>query len=71
MMFRCLFAHLFWSFCSSTGIIHNNQTSFTSSSLLTLTLSPQDHNQMLRCQVTNEASIHDTNVELPLDVLCK
>lgn len=59
---------------SSLGTVSNNQTgsaSFSSSSLLTLSLSPADHDQTLRCQVTNEASIHDTNVELKLDVLCK
>ncbi|UJR26198.1 hypothetical protein I4U23_007541 [Adineta vaga] len=58
----------------SIGISNNNQTSspsFSSSSILTLLLSPVDHDQILRCQVTNEASIHDTNVELKLDVLFK
>jgi hypothetical protein len=61
-------------FVSSIGISNNNQTglqSFSSSSLLTLLLSPVDHDHILRCQVTNEASIHDTNVELKLDVLCE
>lgn len=59
---------------SSLGSMNNNQTgavSFSSSSLLTLSLSPADHDHTLRCQVTNEASIHDTNVELKLDVLCE
>ncbi|CAF3492851.1 unnamed protein product [Rotaria socialis] len=53
--------------------IHNetNTPSFSSSSLLTLVLSPFDHDHVLRCQVTNEASIHDTNVELKLDVFFK
>ncbi|CAF0814406.1 unnamed protein product [Adineta ricciae] len=58
----------------SIGINNNNQTSspsFSSSSILTLLLSPVDHDQILRCQVTNEASVHDTNVELKLDVLFK
>ncbi|CAF1352673.1 unnamed protein product [Adineta steineri] len=58
----------------SIGISNNNQTSsasFSSSSILTLLLTPADHDQILRCQVTNEASIHDTNVELKLDVLFK
>ncbi len=61
-------------FLRSIGINHNNQTgstSFSSSSMLTLLLSPVDHDRILRCQVTNEASIHDTNVELKLDVLCE
>ncbi|CAF5210229.1 unnamed protein product, partial [Rotaria magnacalcarata] len=53
--------------------IHNetNTASFSSSSLLTLVLSSIDHDHVLRCQVTNEASIHDTNVELKLNVLFK
>ncbi|CAF2358063.1 unnamed protein product [Rotaria sp. Silwood2] len=58
----------------SIGMSINNETntsSFSSSSLLTLILSPIDHDHVLRCQVTNEASIHDTNVELKLDVLFK
>lgn len=61
-------------FLSSIGVsVHNetNTASFSSSSLLTLVLSPIDHDRVLRCQVTNEASRHDTNVELKLDVLCK
>ncbi|CAF0721711.1 unnamed protein product [Rotaria sp. Silwood1] len=58
----------------SIGMSLNNETnaaSFSSSSILTLILSPIDHDHILRCQVTNEASIHDTNVELKLDVLFK
>jgi hypothetical protein len=65
---------LIFFFVSSIGISNNNQTgspSFSSLSLLTLLLSPADHDHILRCQVTNEASIHDTNVELKLDVLCE
>ncbi|CAF3212195.1 unnamed protein product [Rotaria sp. Silwood2] len=51
-----------------------NQTSstlFSSSSILTLLLTPADHNHMLRCRVSNEASIHETNVDVKLDVLFK
>ncbi|CAF3452190.1 unnamed protein product [Rotaria socialis] len=46
-------------------------TLFSSSSILTLLLTPADHNHMLRCQVSNEASIHESNVEIKLDVLFK
>jgi hypothetical protein len=69
-----IFLMEFLIFVSSIGINNNNQTgspSFSSSSLLTFSLSPVDHDHILRCQVTNEASIHDTNVELKLDVLCE
>ncbi|CAF3969510.1 unnamed protein product [Rotaria magnacalcarata] len=51
-----------------------NQTGsalFSSSSILTLLLTPADHNHMLRCQVSNEASNHESNVEIKLDVLFK
>ncbi|CAF1156523.1 unnamed protein product [Rotaria sordida] len=51
-----------------------NQTSstlFSSSSILTLLLTPADHNHMLRCRVSNEASIHETNVDIKLNVLFK
>ena len=69
-----VFNEMLLSFLSSIGMTNNNQTnvpSFSSSSLLTLVLSPVDHDHILRCQVTNEASVHDTNVEVKLDVLCE
>ncbi|UJR22794.1 hypothetical protein I4U23_025826 [Adineta vaga] len=51
-----------------------NQTDsilFSSSSMLTLLLTPADHNHILRCQVSNEASIEETNMEVKLDILFK
>jgi hypothetical protein len=57
-----------FSFCvSSIG----NQTFFSSSSILTLLLTPADHNHILRCQVSNEASIDKTNVDIKLEILCR
>ncbi len=56
-------------FVSSIG----NQTGlifFSSSSILTLLLTPADHNHILRCQVSNEASIDQTYVDIKLDILC-
>ena len=58
------------SFVSSIG----NQTDsllFSSSSLLTLLLTPADHNNILRCQVSNEASVEETRIEVKLDILCE
>lgn len=54
-------------FVSSIG----NETFFSSSSLLTLLLTPADHNHIVRCQVSNEASLESVNTEMKLDVLCK
>ena len=48
-----------------------NETFFSSSSLLTLLLTPADHNHILRCQVSNEASVNSANMEMKLDVLCE
>ncbi|CAF3607707.1 unnamed protein product [Adineta steineri] len=51
-----------------------NQTDsilFSSSSILTLLLTPADHNHILRCQVSNEASIDETYTEVKLDILFK
>ncbi|CAF1291780.1 unnamed protein product, partial [Adineta ricciae] len=51
-----------------------NQTDsllFSSSSLLTLLLTPADHNNILRCQVSNEASVEETRIEVKLDILFK
>ena len=72
--YSCFYHNRIFIFVSSIGINNNNQTSptsFSSSSILKLLLSPADHDHMLRCQVTNEATQHDTNVELKLDVLCE
>ncbi len=72
---RFVLFFLFWRkqtmfrFVSSIG----NQTGlifFSSSSILTLLLTPADHNHILRCQVSNEASIDQTYVDVKLDILC-
>jgi hypothetical protein len=66
MIILTFFDRLF-PFVSSIG----NQTFFSSSSILTLLLTPADHNHILRCQVSNEASIDKANVDIKLEILCK
>lgn len=65
-----VFIEMFLSFISSIGN-QTNLTRFSSSSILTLLLTPADHNHILRCQVSNEASIHETRTSIQLDVLCE
>lgn len=51
-----------------------NRTSaslFSSVSVLTLPLTPADHQQTLRCQVFNEGTVEETKIDRQLDVQCE